>query len=313
MPARNPPSTCGEVIPPGARRATYLPTSTTTSNAAPAAAAKNTTPRRSLVTKPPSQAPRIAGAPATTASTASRCQATDCRSASGAAIPSPSVTLWIMKPTTKNVPSASSPSANDDPIAKPSPRLWRPIPIATSVASATPPRLDRQERQQPRRQSHERREPLGRRAPQRRKPQEPQRHRHDPDERPDQRIAEEAARRRLRSANRRRQLLRRLDSCRARDADRDRLIRHPVVLHDDLARAQATQGVISVDVEWHDRVVDGHRRDRELVALRVGHPDSDLARVELDPPDVELIDRRRALAEEAGHRAAGGREQRDHR
>src|SRR5919109_1000396 len=138
-PERKPPRTYGEPSPPGARRATYRPTSTTTSNAAPAAAAKKTTPSRSLVTKPPSQAPRIAGPPATTASAASRYGATVRRSASGVAIPSPSVTLWIMKPTTKNVPSASSPRANDEPIARPSPMLWRPIPIATSVASASPP------------------------------------------------------------------------------------------------------------------------------------------------------------------------------
>ena len=32
----------------------------------------------------------------------------------GAAIPSPSVTLWTMNPTIRNDPSASSPSANDD-------------------------------------------------------------------------------------------------------------------------------------------------------------------------------------------------------
>ena len=46
--------------------------------------------------------------------------------------------LWTMKPTIRNEPSASSPSANEDPIASPSPRLWSPIPIATRVASATP-------------------------------------------------------------------------------------------------------------------------------------------------------------------------------
>ena len=92
------------------------------------------------MTKPPSQAPRIAGAPAIRASAASRAELAAARpSAIGAAIPRPSVTLWIMKPTIRNVPSASSPSANDDPIASPSPRLCRPIPIATSVASARPP------------------------------------------------------------------------------------------------------------------------------------------------------------------------------
>ena len=48
------------------------------------------------------------------------------------------MTLWIMKPTIRNVPSWSSPNANDVPIASPSPRLWTPIPIATRKASASP-------------------------------------------------------------------------------------------------------------------------------------------------------------------------------
>ena len=88
--------------------------------------------------KPPIQAPRIAGAPATSASAASRRRPTRSPPAIGAAMPSPSVMLWTMKPMIRNVPSASSPSAIDEPIARPSPRLWSPIPIATSVASATP-------------------------------------------------------------------------------------------------------------------------------------------------------------------------------
>ena len=49
-------------------------------------------------------------------------------------MPSPSVMLCTMKPTIRNVPSASSPSAIDEPIASPSPRLCSPIPIAISVA-----------------------------------------------------------------------------------------------------------------------------------------------------------------------------------
>ena len=53
-------------------------------------------------------------------------------------MPSPSVTLCTMNPTIRNVPSASSPSAIEEPIANPSPRLCSPIPIATSVARATP-------------------------------------------------------------------------------------------------------------------------------------------------------------------------------
>ena len=60
-------------------------------------------------------------------------------SATGAAMPSPSVTLWIMKPTIRNVPSCSSPKANELPIASPSPRLWTPMPIATRSASTMPP------------------------------------------------------------------------------------------------------------------------------------------------------------------------------
>ena len=55
-------------------------------------------------------------------------------SASGETIASPSVVLWIAKPTTRNVPSASAPTAYAEPIASPSPRLCRPIPIATSSA-----------------------------------------------------------------------------------------------------------------------------------------------------------------------------------
>ena len=47
------------------------------------------------------------------------------------------MTLWTMKPTIRNVPSASSPSANDVPIARPSPRLCRPMPMAIIVASAS--------------------------------------------------------------------------------------------------------------------------------------------------------------------------------
>ena len=82
----------------------------------------------------------MAGAPATSANVASRPKlAGRPPSAIGVAIPSPSVTLWTMKPTIRNVPRASSPTANDEPIASPSPRLWAPMPTATRVASASPP------------------------------------------------------------------------------------------------------------------------------------------------------------------------------
>ena len=89
--------------------------------------------------KPPIHAPAIAGAPAITASAAARPKLIVTPRAAGAAMPIPSVTLWIMNPTIRNVPSVSSPNANDDPIASPSPRLWTPIPIATSIARERPP------------------------------------------------------------------------------------------------------------------------------------------------------------------------------
>ena len=59
-------------------------------------------------------------------------------SAAGAAIPSPSVMLWIMKPTIRNEPSVSWPNANEVPIASPSPKLCSPMPTAISTASTQP-------------------------------------------------------------------------------------------------------------------------------------------------------------------------------
>ena len=53
-------------------------------------------------------------------------------------MPSPSVTLWIMKPTIRNAPSCNSPSAKEAPIASPSPRLCRPMPTAINSASVRP-------------------------------------------------------------------------------------------------------------------------------------------------------------------------------
>ena len=89
--------------------------------------------------KPPIQAPTIAGAPGDQRQARRGARRSRARpSATGAAMPRPSVTLWTMKPTIRKVPSASSPSANDEPIASPSPRLCRPMPTATSVASAEP-------------------------------------------------------------------------------------------------------------------------------------------------------------------------------
>ena len=58
----------------------------------------------------PIHAPRIAGAPAIRPSSASRASR-GLRSATGATIASPSVVLWIAKPTTSAAPSASDPTA----------------------------------------------------------------------------------------------------------------------------------------------------------------------------------------------------------
>jgi hypothetical protein len=92
--------------------------------------------------------------------------------------------------------------------------------------------------------------------------------------------------------------VRRLDPRRARHADRERLALHPVVRHDDRARAQAPQGRRPVQVERDDRVVDGHQRDREVVALRVPDLQPDLARSELRAAHVELVGRWRLAAHE---------------
>ncbi len=46
----------------------------------------------------------------------------------GAAMPTPSVMLCRVNPSTRKVPRAVSPRANAAPIASPSPRLWSPIP-----------------------------------------------------------------------------------------------------------------------------------------------------------------------------------------
>ena len=80
----------------------------------------------------------MAGAPATSARITRRPTPTERPSATGTAMPRPSVTLWTMKPTIRKVPRASSPTANDDPMARPSPRLCRPMPTAISDARASP-------------------------------------------------------------------------------------------------------------------------------------------------------------------------------
>ncbi len=45
-------------------------------------------------------------------------------------MPRPSVMFWMMKPITRNVPSAAAPTLNAAPIARPSPRLCKPMPMA---------------------------------------------------------------------------------------------------------------------------------------------------------------------------------------
>src|SRR3990170_3931939 len=144
----------------------------------------------SFAAKPPSQAPRIAGAPAIAANVASRGSESERpSSAAGAAIPSPSVMLWIMKPTTRNEPSVSCPKANDVPIASPSPKLCSPIPIATSVASATPPTTP-----PPLPEKRPERGPLffGPISPQGRQPEQAERDGQHADEEADDPVAEES-------------------------------------------------------------------------------------------------------------------------
>ena len=48
----------------------------------------------------------------------------------GAMMPSPSVMFWMMKPTTRKVPRATSPTLYAAPMASPSPRLCSPMPTA---------------------------------------------------------------------------------------------------------------------------------------------------------------------------------------
>src|SRR5215211_7987012 len=174
-------------------------------------------------------------------------------------------------------------------------------------------RLDGEEGEQAGGQRHEGGKPLRRRSPQRGQPEQSERDRHDPDERPDQGVAEEAPRRRLWCLHRGGDLLGGLDSGRAGDSDGDRLLRDPVVLDDDLARPEPPEGAVALDVERHDRVVDGDGCDRQVIRLRVRDADADLAWVEFHTPDVELVERRGSLAEQARHGASGGREERDDR
>ena len=71
---------------------------------------------------------------------------------------------------------------------------------------------------------------------------------------------------------------------------------------DDRARAEALQSCGAVEGKRNDRVIDGHRGDRQLRHLRVPNLDPDLARSELDAPDVELICGRRVPADQVDDR-----------
>jgi hypothetical protein len=106
-------------------------------------------------------------------------------------------------------------------------------------------------------------------------------------------------------------VLRRLDPGRARDADGDRLVLDPVVIDRDLARAQAVEGPRAVELVVNDCIVDRHERDREVVPLRIPDVDADLALVELDAANVELVRLGRILADQLGQRSARSREERD--
>ena len=154
-------------------------------------------------------------------------------------------------------------------------------------------RLDAEEREQPCGQRHEGGEPLRIGAAQRRQPEQAERDRKHADEEADDRVAERSpSATRLGVSTAAGIFFDRLDPGRARDPDADRVVFDPVVRDDDRARAQPAELGRAVEREGDDRVVDGDRGDRQVVALRVRDPDADLARLELDAADVEL--RRRA-------------------
>ena len=155
------------------------------------------------------------------------------------------------------------------------------------------------------------RRPFGPCAPERWEPKQAERHRDDADEAADDGVAEEAPRARLGRLYGSRDLVRRLDACRARDSDCDRLVLDPGIGDDDGGRAQAPERGWAVDGVGDDRVVHGHRGDGQILALRVRHPDSDLARRELDPAYVEGVGRRRVFPDQLEQGAAARGEERD--
>ena len=139
------------------------------------------TPSSALSIDAPISAPRIAGAPAIRPRPSSRAGVTRSR-ISGATIATPSVVLWIAKPTTRKAPSASSPTAYAEPIASPRRGCGgrsrsRPSARAGIRASRRPPRLaaalqvtveagEREEREwRPKRRARHRRRPLPTRPP----------------------------------------------------------------------------------------------------------------------------------------------------
>ena len=149
-------------------------------------------------------------------------------------------------------------------------------------------RLDAEEREQPGRESHERREPHRSRLTQSGEPEQPERDWEDSDQEPDQRVPEESFDGGLRRLDRRGDLLHGLDPGGARHAHRDRLRLDPLERDDDRARAESAERRRAVDGVRDDGVVDVHVRNREVVALRVPDDDADLTRRELDAANVEL-------------------------
>ena len=97
----------------------------------------------------------------------------------------------------------------------------------------------------------------------------------------------------------------------SRIADSDRLVLHPVVRDDDRARSEPPELLWAIQSEGDDGVIDGDRRNRERIALRVRHANADLSGVEFDAADFELVCRRRVMAQQVGDAPAPGAERGD--
>ncbi len=154
-------------------------------------------------------------------------------------------------------------------------------------------RLDAEKREQTRGQGHERRQPVLFDPAQRRQPEQAEADRQHADEEADDRVTEKAAAADPRRLDRGRDLFDRLDPGGARHPHGNRVVGCPVVGNDDRARAQPAESLRPVDRKRDDRIVDGDGGDRQVVLLRIRHPDADLARLELDPANVELVRLRR--------------------